>query len=65
MCVIRWGVLSWQPFGPAEDDAAVCASSAAPECCGGQRRPLLALRGIAVHRSPGGGDHTRGRGGRG
>lgn len=47
-----------QPVGPAADDAAVCAGSAAPGRCGGQRGPLLALCGVSVHREAGGGDHS-------
>lgn len=47
-----------QPVGPAPDDAAVCAGSAAPGRRGGQRGPLLALCGVSVHREAGGGDHS-------
>lgn len=65
MRVVWRRLVHWQPPRLAEDDAAVCASSAAPRRRRGQRRPLLALRGIPLHRPPGGGDHPRRGGGRG
>lgn len=65
MRVVWRRLVHWQPLHLAEADAAVRASSAAPGRRGEQRRPLLALCGIAVHRPAGGGDHPRGRGRRG
>lgn len=62
MRVVRRRLVRRQPPDVAEADAAVRAGAAAPERRGVQRRPLLALRRIALHRPAGGGDHPRGRG---
>ncbi len=60
MCVVRRSVVRGQSSDPEEDHAPLSADCGPPRGPGVCRRPLLAVRGIALHRPPGVGDYSRG-----